>query len=105
MTSYPNMNSPDRDSYDHNLDNYYTELATQSQGTTNMDNNWKQNKIDTIRLNEQIQNRKSNYNTYTSQIEMQKELYNREYNKTILFAVSNAIALIGCIYVWRPKSE
>ncbi len=94
----------DRDSHDDRLHAYYTELTAQSQGTTNMDNNWKRNKLDTIELNEKIQNRKSNYNTYKSQIEMQKELYNRESNKTILFAITNAIALIGCIIVWKPKS-
>lgn len=99
--NYPAMDDyQNRDTYDSNLEAYLSDLNTEKINATNFDSNWASNKVKIIDLNKQIQDRKNNYNTYKGQIEMQKELYNREWNKTIILGVANAVALLGCAYVW-----
>mgnify|MGYP001217661195 CR=1 FL=1 len=100
-----NVDYNDRTGYDETVNRYYNELTDKM--TLNSDNTdlASKNKLRTIELNKHIQNRRANYNTYKNQIEMQKELYNREVYKTIVLGVSTTFALLGCIAVWMPKNS
>ena len=98
--NYPEKNYTNRDKYDADLNSYLEELNAKETNAHNFDSDWTSNKVKIIELNKRIQDRKNNYNTYKGQIDMQKELYNREWNKTIILGVANVVALLGCAYVW-----
>lgn len=99
------INYNDRTGYDESVLSYYNDLTNKMHVNTDNQNAASQNKYRVIELNKSIQNRRANYNTYKNQIEMQKELYNREKNKTLVLGISTAAALIGCIVVWKQPTS
>jgi len=98
------INYNDRTGYDESVQSYYDAITDKTTLNTDNQNAASENKYRVIELNKSIQDRRANYNTYKNQIEMQKELYNKERIKTIVLGVSTAFALLGCIRVWQPTS-
>tara|TARA_Y100000389_G_C17470062_1_gene529556 strand:+ start:3655 stop:4029 length:375 start_codon:yes stop_codon:yes gene_type:complete len=65
-----------------------------------IDSKWIQDKDAVRQLEENIMQRRRNYDTYKKSMEVEETLYSREYNHTILLSVANALAFIGCVIVW-----
>jgi len=106
------MTNPDLPALDQGIDTYGTEISnylqsinSTAENTSPMDGDsgWVNAKKNVIELNSKIQDRRTNYNTYKGQIDMQKELYNGEKNKTIWLSISIVVALGACGYVWIKK--
>ena len=68
------------------------------------DSKWINDKDAVRQLNENIRLRRQNYDTYLNSVNVEKNLYNRERNKTIYLACANVLALGGCIFMWTSVS-
>ena len=68
------------------------------------DSKWINDKDAVRQLNENIRLRRQNYDTYLNSVNVERNLYNRERNKTIYLACANVLALGGCIFMWTSVS-
>ena len=67
---------------------------------TQKDTDWMTDKNHVIRLNEGLDKKRNNFNTYSKSIETSKMLYNRERHNTLILGFVNVVALTGCAYMW-----
>ena len=65
-----------------------------------IDNEWKADRQAVKRLDQGIDLRRGNFKTYSDSIESEHVVYSKEYNKTIILSVCNALVLGGCFYMW-----